>query len=148
MTLKPNLVACHQTPCVQKKIPMLTLQPGVCSSNTVPRETNGERVSFSLEDDFSLVLEDTELGSKDEMEGSPHTQALFKQNHDRSICVQGNRGLDNAGAEGAAAFICTDEWSGDCAVSKGQSQETWDELGTHCGRSRPKLESKCGNDYV
>lgn len=65
MTLKPNLVACHQTPRAQKRIPMLTLQPGICWSNTVSQETNGERVPFSLEDDFSLVLEDTELGSKD-----------------------------------------------------------------------------------
>lgn len=50
------------------------------------------------------------------------------------------------GQRGLPAFICID--SGSYAVSKGQFQETWDELVTQCGSSRPKLESKCGNDYV
>lgn len=97
MTLKPSLAACHQTPHVQKRIPTLTLQPGICWSNTVPRETNGERVPFSLEDDSVWFWKnqmkartDTVLDSKDKTEGRLHIQVLFKQHHKRGICVQGN----------------------------------------------------------
>lgn len=97
MTLKQSLAACHQTPHVQKKIPTLTLQPGICWSNTVPQETNGARVPFSLEDDsvwfwknHMKARTDTVLDSKDKTEGRLHIQALFKQHHRRGICVQGN----------------------------------------------------------
>lgn len=55
-----------------------------------------------------------------------------------ALIMMGQRGLP-------PSFALT---SGSYAVSKGQFQETWDELVTQCGSSRPKLESKCGNDYV
>lgn len=47
-----------------------------------------------------------------------------------ALIMMGQRGLP-------PSFALT---SGSYAVSKGQFQETWDELVTQCGSSRPKLD--------